>query len=72
LPSFSSEELFNETLADYASHCFQRESDWSIVIDRFQWWTKGVGLLALGLSGLVGNLLSIAVLRKIQSNRCVE
>ncbi len=65
--SSSTVPAFNAS--SYAGECFERESDFAPLVRQFQFWIKGIGLTFLGVSGLVGNLLSIAVLQGIQSNR---
>ena len=49
--------------------CFEEISFYETVVRNSQYWLKGVLLVVLGSLGLIGNLITILVLWRIDSNR---
>ena len=57
----------NETLTP--DTCYELQSEYEDTILATQYWVKGVSLVILGSFGLIGNIVTILVLWRIDSNR---
>ena len=49
--------------------CYELISDYDGVLEQTHFWIKGVALTTLGVFGLLGNMVTIAILSKSDSNR---
>lgn len=58
----------NDTEVFFDYQCHETLEDYESVMESAQFWLEGVALLVVGLFGMAGNVLTIVVLRRIDSN----
>ncbi|TRY77004.1 hypothetical protein TCAL_02696 [Tigriopus californicus] len=49
--------------------CFELHAEYNSFLDSSKYWLEGVGICVVGVFGLCGNVLTIIVLRKSETNR---
>ena len=63
-------QAHNEPLFDiYGNYsCHESQDEFSSWLDNARFWLSGVAVLIVGTIGLAGNLMTVLVLRRIDSN----
>jgi hypothetical protein len=62
------EEEEEDYLTDDQYQCHERFDDYRHFQTNAQFWIEGVSLLVVGIFGVAGNVMTIVVLRRIDSN----
>ncbi len=55
---------------DDSLHCYESIEDFNNIRQQAMFWVDGVLILVVGVFGLIGNMMSILVLRRCPGNRC--
>ena len=58
--------LNNFQTSESISICYESIDDYNDIRTSIKYWIEGVAILAVGIFGLIGNISSISILRRIK------
>ena len=62
------DNILDDPAANMSYQCHEKFNEYGHLMSAAQFWLEGVSLLVVGVFGMAGNVMTIIVLRRIDSN----